>query len=108
MVQFFDGLAGVSATLETVPTTVTASSLAGIDLYISARSSGFSASEAAALSAFETNGGALLILGENSGVGGSFNSIANDLLTALGSGMRLGSASIGSGFLTTPEVASAP
>lgn len=87
--DFYDSLAGVSSSL--IAGTVTAASLAGVDLFVApAPDDAFTAAEIAALNDFLAAGGTVFFLGENSS--SEFvtaNSAINAALLALGSDLQI-------------------
>lgn len=88
--EFYSALPGVSANI--LSSTITATTLAGVDLFVApSPSRAFTSAEIATLSAFLQTGGTLFVMGEAQGIpfGASTNVILNNLLTGLGSSMSL-------------------
>lgn len=83
---FYDSLAGVSATQMA---TASAAALAGAGLFVGLASDvAYSPAETAALIAFASGGGTIMLFGENA-VFDEQNAAVNALLAALGSGMSV-------------------
>lgn len=98
--EFYNSLPGVTSS--PFAGTITAADLSGVDLFVSILSQdGFAAGETTALADYLANGGNLFLMGENQTHFAPGNARINTLLADLGSSMRLGTASVTSGFQTT-------
>jgi hypothetical protein len=107
--DYYNGLAGVTSTLGNGSATITASFLSGVDLFISVLTAdSYSAAEIGALSGFLDGGGSVFFMGENNANFAAENARINAALTALGSSMTLGAASIDSGFNITNSIDADP
>ena len=96
---FYQGL-GATSSLHTGA--IASADLAGVDLLvIMVPDDAFSAGEIAAVDAFLTDGGDLLVFGEQDGFAAIENGYVNDLLSGLGSAISLGSSSLDAGFNDT-------
>jgi hypothetical protein len=96
--QFYNSLTGVTS--NNFSGTVTATDLAGIDLFVSALpSDNFTASEISVLSDYLDNGGNIFFLGENNNFPIQ-NARINNVLSALGSGIRIQDDIFDAGFHT--------
>jgi hypothetical protein len=97
--DFYDGLAGVTSTIDTG--LVAAADLVGVDLFIGITpETAYSASEIAALSAFSDAGGTIFLSSERSGIGSSSTPNLNALLTGLASPMQIVPATVDPGAHT--------
>lgn len=85
---FYNGIGGVSSTLLASSTTITAATLAGIDMFVAVLPDAFSAAETTALVNFANAGGTLFLFGENFAFSAR-NAAINGVLTALGSAMSI-------------------
>lgn len=105
---YYDGLAGVTSTLDNTEPFLTDALLGGGDLFISLlpRDS-YSASEISALSNFLNASGSVLFIGDNQIFSG-FNARINAALSDLGSSMSLGGSSFGNGFIQTTNIHADP
>jgi hypothetical protein len=102
----YNGLGGVTSTLDTSGAAITSAALAGVDLLLSVvPSNSYTASEISVLSSFLAGSGSVLFMGDNSPIFTIENGWINAALAALGSSMSLGNQSIDSGvFFTTTNI----
>lgn len=96
---YYNGLPGVTSNI-TTNSSIGSAQVSGVDLFIAALPSGAATGspEITALSQMLSSGGTVLLMGENYQHFSSQDSVINAVLGYLGSGMSLGTASIGSGF----------
>jgi hypothetical protein len=87
--EFYNTLTGVTSTLLDAGATLTATDLAGRDLFLAAEPDAFTAGEIAAIGAFVGSGGSLYLMGD--GVLLSLSANINALLAGIGSSLSLGS-----------------
>ena len=106
----YNGLGGVTSTLDTSGAAITSAALAGVDLLISVvPSNSYTASEISVLSSFLAGSGSVLFTSDNSPTFDIESGRINAALAALGSSMSLGNQSIDSGvFFTTTNIAADP
>jgi hypothetical protein len=106
---FYNSVAGVTSTIQSGA--VTAASLAGVDLFVSAiPANAFSASEISALAAFSASGGKIFLMGDGVPFAASQDANLNALLVGIGSSMRIVPDGIDAGFRTvgSSQIASNP
>jgi hypothetical protein len=102
---------GLGDTVNMLNDSLSGSSLTGANLFISSLPDGaYSTSQIAVIAAFDAGGGTVLFMGDNNECCSSFDGFINTDLTALGSGMQLGSDSLDPGFhfATGVQIAAVP
>jgi hypothetical protein len=96
---FYNTLPGVTSTIQSGP--VTAASLAGVNLFVSAiPASPFAPSEVSALSAFSAGGGKIFLMGDAAAFSPTQDANLNALLLGLGSTLQIIPDNLDSGFHT--------
>ena len=106
---YYSSLAGVTSAIQSGP--ITAASLAGIDLFVSAiPANAFTAGEVSALSSFSAAGGTIFLMGDALNFAPTPDANLNALLTGLGSALQIVPDNLDSGFrqATGSQIATEP